>query len=58
MSSCSLATLATPSVIRSRASTLPSAAITHTSWWRSAQSIPTNNTASSLLASVWTLHSA
>jgi hypothetical protein len=40
-----------PSAIRSRASTVPSAAITHTSWWRSAQSIPTNNTASSLVSS-------
>jgi transposase-like protein len=44
MSSCSLATPVTPSAIRSRASTLPSAVIRHTSWWRSAQSIPTNNT--------------
>jgi hypothetical protein len=33
------------------ASTPPSAAIRHTSWWRSAQSIPTSNTASSLLVS-------
>ena len=49
----SRATPTTRSTIRSRASTRPSAAITHTSWWRSAESIRTNNTANSLL--LWTL---
>ena len=52
ISSCSRATPATPSAIRSATSTWPSVAITHTSWWRSAQSIPTSNTASSRL--LWT----
>ena len=53
MSSCSRATPATPSGILSRANTSPSVAMTHTSWWRSVQSIPTSNTSRSLPVSTF-----